>query len=166
MTTDEYERDFTVFENSNFPGMILPEQFNNTGNAGDGFPGLQLAVRNWVQYYLSGGTMVTGMDMNSYKITNMADPAGDQDAATKKYLDDNNYSDVEASTAINDIFGADGIADATIDLDGNLLDNVNKVILDQISEPSTEADHGVLFIDSSDYELYYKDKDGNLVLLS
>lgn len=38
---------------------------------------------------LSGTAVNTNINMNSHKLTNVTDPTSDQDAATKKYVDDN-----------------------------------------------------------------------------
>ena len=62
-------RDFTAFDESNFPGMLVPEHFNNNQDAGDGFPGLQGAVRNWVTWWLHSGNMDSGLHIAGYDIT-------------------------------------------------------------------------------------------------
>jgi len=69
MTTDDKERDFGDFSSLPYGGLMVPELFNNTGNAGDGYPGLQAAIRNWTKYWLSGGTIDHDVDLNSNDIT-------------------------------------------------------------------------------------------------
>ena len=69
MGSDIRERDFAAYEESNYPGMIIPEMFNNTQDVGDGFPGLQAAVRNWVTWWLHSGNMDSGLNLNGYDIT-------------------------------------------------------------------------------------------------
>jgi hypothetical protein len=43
------------------------------------------------------------LNLNSNKIVNVADPTANQDAATKKYVDDNKYTDADAKDAITRI---------------------------------------------------------------
>lgn len=62
-------RDFTAFDESNFPGMLVPEHFNNNQDAGDGFPGLQGAIRNWATWWLHSGNMDSGLHIAGYDIT-------------------------------------------------------------------------------------------------
>ena len=61
----------------------------------------------------------TGLDMNTHKILGVVDPTLDQDAATKKYVDDNSTSPGGADTQIqfNDIGSFGG--DAKLKFDGN-----------------------------------------------
>jgi len=47
-----------------------------------------LAVNSAVVLFLSGGTMTGAINMGGFGITSMLDPSADQDAATKKYVDD------------------------------------------------------------------------------
>jgi len=68
MSSDE-ERDFGDFESLPYLGLMVPELFNNTGNAGDGYPGLQGAVRNWTKKWLSGGAMDHDINLNTYDLT-------------------------------------------------------------------------------------------------
>lgn len=44
---------------------------------------------NNLEYSTSGHTIDTDVDFDSHKAINVTDPTGDQDAATKKYVDDN-----------------------------------------------------------------------------
>lgn len=61
-------RDFTDYSNQPWPGKILPLTFNNVADAGDGFPGVQYAMRIWTKDYLHSGGMETGFDMSSQAI--------------------------------------------------------------------------------------------------
>lgn len=69
MTSNERERDFSAYEESNYPGMIIPEMFNNSQDIGDGFPGLQGAIRNWVTWWLHSGNMDSGLHLNGHDLT-------------------------------------------------------------------------------------------------
>ena len=69
MGSNDRERDFSAYEESNYPGMIIPEMFNNSQDIGDGFPGLQGAVRNWVTWWLHSGNMDSGLHIKGYDIT-------------------------------------------------------------------------------------------------
>jgi len=69
MPSSDKERDFTAYEESNYPGMIIPEMFNNTGDAGDGNPGMQRAIRNWTTWWLHSGNMDSGLHVAGYDIT-------------------------------------------------------------------------------------------------
>lgn len=69
MGSNERERDFTAYAESNYPGMIIPEMFNNSQDIGDGFPGLQGAVRNWVTWWLHSGNMDSGLNIVGFDIT-------------------------------------------------------------------------------------------------
>ena len=72
MGSNERERDFSAYEESNYPGMIIPEMFNNSQDIGDGYPGLQGAVRNWVTWWLHSGNMDSGLDLNGYDLTGVS----------------------------------------------------------------------------------------------
>ncbi|MHA1155036.1 MAG: hypothetical protein ACTSQK_02920 [Candidatus Heimdallarchaeota archaeon] len=54
-----------------WPGKIFPELFNNVQDAGDGFPGLQGAIRNWTKDYLHSGGIETGILMEDNDITGL-----------------------------------------------------------------------------------------------
>lgn len=78
MTSDTGQRDFLDFTNARWRGKILPIEFNDIQDAGDGNPGLQAAVKNWSKWYLHSGHMETGLDMTSYPIWNAAEISGTQ----------------------------------------------------------------------------------------
>lgn len=61
-------RDFTDYANQPWPGKAIPLVFNNIADAGDGYPGVQWAMRVWTKDYLHSGAMETGLDMNSQAI--------------------------------------------------------------------------------------------------
>ena len=69
MTTGTGDRDFNDMLNQPWPGKIFPELFNNTQDAGDGYPGLQGAIRNWTKDYLHSGGMETGLRVAGNDIT-------------------------------------------------------------------------------------------------
>lgn len=69
MPSSDKKRDFTAFEESNYPGMIVPEMFNDTGDAGDGFPGVQRAIHNYTKWWLHSGNMDSGLHIAGYDIT-------------------------------------------------------------------------------------------------
>jgi hypothetical protein len=69
MASDQRQRDFSAYEESNYPGMIIPEMFNNSQDIGDGFPGLQGAIRNWTTWWLHSGNMDSGLHLAGYDIT-------------------------------------------------------------------------------------------------
>ena len=69
MPSSDKERDFTAFAESNYPGMTIPEMFNNNEDAGDGHPGMQRAIRNWVYWYLHSGNIGSGLHIAGYDIT-------------------------------------------------------------------------------------------------
>jgi len=47
MTTNDEERDFSQVGKQRFPGRFDPKLLQNVDDAGDGYPGLQKAIRNW-----------------------------------------------------------------------------------------------------------------------
>jgi hypothetical protein len=69
MGSNTRERDFSAYEENNYPGMIIPEMFNNSQDIGDGYPGLQGAIRNWVTWWLHSGNMDSGLHLAGYDIT-------------------------------------------------------------------------------------------------
>lgn len=71
--------------------------------------------------------------MNSNKITGLATPTSDYDASTKKYVDDNVYTDSDARGAINNVIGSDGHLDATLDCDGYDITDVDLLTVDEIT---------------------------------
>ena len=274
-TDSQYERDFENVAGKRFPARYDPREFQNIPNAGDGNPGLQAQIRNWVKYYLHQGFMelalamngknidlannvdingildvlgvtdlhdtldmnnqdiekvkdldvdgildvfgdvdlhsdldihngniddvksidgggdavqfdddinlpsnnitlgaaqtVDGVDVSAIALDNMPTaPIGDIPVNTQKITSLANgaaatdamalgqkYTDANARTSINDIFGADGKADSDIDLDDNDLDNIETAKLtEQPSDPSGEANKLIFF--AKDGELYYK----------
>lgn len=69
MPSSDKERDFTAFDEGNYPGMMVPEMFNDVEDAGDGNPGLQRAIKNWAYWYLHSGNIGSGIHMAGYDIT-------------------------------------------------------------------------------------------------
>ena len=105
----------------------------------------------------ASGKALKDIDMESKKLVDTVAPTADLDGSTKKYVDDNEYADAnavsamgikgnanslnhdryldsEARTSINDLFGSDGKADKDLDLDGNNLLNQGNNILNNISD--------------------------------
>jgi len=68
MTSNERVKDFAAFEEQPYKGMIVPEMFNDTGDDGSGFPGLQRAVYNRMTWWLHSGNMDSGLHLNSNPI--------------------------------------------------------------------------------------------------
>ena len=84
MTTNQSERDFeTPTLNQRFPGRFDPRLLSNEDDAGDGWPGLQKLIRN----YIHGGYLGLDIDMNTHKIINLDLCTDDNDAARKSYVD-------------------------------------------------------------------------------
>jgi len=73
MGSSLYERDFGAFSGLKRENRIDFLLFQNVDNAGDGYPGLQKAIRNWVKHYLKDGLMEDQIDMNSNDIVNIND---------------------------------------------------------------------------------------------
>jgi len=65
-------RDFRNWENLPYRGLLVPELFNNTGNAGDGDPGLQRCFRNWVEWVYHSGGINQPLDLDNEQIVNPA----------------------------------------------------------------------------------------------
>jgi hypothetical protein len=86
MPSNENERDFTQSGATKRPGRISLELFQNE-MCSDGFPGLQLAVRNWVKYYLHDAQMEQNLDLNSKKAINLSAPSNANDASRKTDVD-------------------------------------------------------------------------------
>jgi hypothetical protein len=75
--------------------------------------------------------LAADLDAGGHKITSLADPSADQEAATKKYVDDN------AGTGAGD-FMADGSVPATgaFNMDGNNVDDIGVLQADSVVDPS------------------------------
>jgi len=82
-----------------------------------------------------GLTLIGVLAMGANKITGLANGV----AGTDGMAFGQKYTDANARASINDIFGSDGKADKTIDLDGNDIDNI-KDIDGNIFFCSTEAE--------------------------
>jgi len=155
-TTDEYERDFSKPPNLINKGRIHPKLFDNVDDAGDGKPGLQKAFRNYIEdihsaeanAHIDDITDIPSRDHNDLLNIGANDHIDDiTDITTRNHNDLQNidagdinhltdaqvaalhatYTDAEARAAINDIFGADGKADKTIDMDGQDMDNIKNI---------------------------------------
>jgi len=88
MVTNDKERDFEEINTRlRFQGRFDPRLLNNVNDAGDGFPGLQKLLRNWVQYwvkyYLHNGVLEQDLDLNNKNIDN-----SNEITATKIISDD------------------------------------------------------------------------------
>jgi len=111
--TNDRERDFTDTGKLRFPGRFDPKLLQNIPNAGDGYPGLQRAVRNWVRYYLHEAQMEQNLDLNSHNIDNInnLDVNGDCDIEGDV--------DIEGNIDINGTTNLDNTdIDGTLDVDG------------------------------------------------
>ena len=116
MTTDSYERDFFDQVGLRFPGRFDPMLLQNVDNAGDGNPGMQKAMRNWIQHYLHDGIMEQTLDMNSKDIDNVND------------LDVNGSIDCEGDLDVNGTSNLDNTdIDGTLEVSGitNLQDSLD-----------------------------------------
>lgn len=69
MTSTERIKDFTAFAEQPYAGMIVPEMFNDDGDDGSGYPGLQRAVFNRMTWWLHSGNMDSGLHVAGYDIT-------------------------------------------------------------------------------------------------
>ena len=74
--TNDRERDFTKQSGFKRSGRIDLTLFQNSDDVGDGFPGLQKMIRNWVKYYLENGVMENQINMNNKDIDNLKDIDG------------------------------------------------------------------------------------------
>ncbi|KKN18382.1 hypothetical protein LCGC14_0956330 [marine sediment metagenome] len=83
---------------SNTEIQFTPDQFNFVTGGSTRFTMNNLGV------LVSNGVL----DMNSNKITELTDPTANQEAATKKYVDDNAGGNTEASTAAGQLLFGDG----------------------------------------------------------
>lgn len=76
-----YYGDYNLYDNNK---LLL----GNAGDAGIWYDGTDLNIDPNIVG--SGNVKLGGIiDMNTHKVTNVVDPTSDQDAATKKYVDDN-----------------------------------------------------------------------------
>ena len=79
----------------------------------------------------SGNTVIHGyLDMNSNQINELTDPTLDQDAATKKYVDDNNSDNVDGpvSTVDNRIAQFNGVTGKIIEDSGYIITDLTTPI--------------------------------------
>ncbi|MHA1408730.1 MAG: hypothetical protein ACTSQY_00180 [Candidatus Odinarchaeia archaeon] len=92
MTSDKYVRDFLDADRLRRFNRLDPRLFQNTDDAGDGKPGLQKALRNWVKHYLSDGVNESDIDLNNNTIKNVDEidfvKEDDQNKIGKLYYDD------------------------------------------------------------------------------
>jgi len=168
MTTNNEERDFISGSiKLRFPGRFDPITLQNTDDAGDGFPGLQKAMRNHVNNTIipahatltgvhgigtqidakitthSTLTGVHGIDSQiDAKIAAHSTVTGVHGLPVHVATSDahhSRYTDTEARAAINNIFNSSGQATTTIDWNGNSIDNINDID-NNIYYCSTETD--------------------------
>lgn len=71
MTSTDYDRDFEDIHGLKRPGRLDPRIFQNIPDVGDGKPGLQRAMRNWVKHYFEDGILEGSIDMTDYSISNL-----------------------------------------------------------------------------------------------
>ena len=71
MPTGTGVRDFNDMLNQPWAGKIFPELFNDTEDAGDGFPGLQAALHTWTKDYLHSGALESGVNFGGYDIVDV-----------------------------------------------------------------------------------------------
>lgn len=119
MPTDDKERDFNDSGALKRPGRIDLRLFQNIDDAGDGHPGLQKIIRNWVhywvKYYLHDGVIEQALDMNSKDIDKVQNLDVDGNADIDGTLDVAGVVDVHSGIDMN----ATDI-DNLKDIDGNI----------------------------------------------
>jgi len=76
MPNSQTERDYDDQGALKRPGRLDFNTLNNKDNVGDGYPGVQKCLRNWVQEYLHDGVIEQDVDMNSKNITNVTNVDG------------------------------------------------------------------------------------------
>ncbi len=69
MVSTERIKDFTAFDENPYVGMLNPVSFNDTGDDGSGYPGLQRAIFNRFTWWLHSGNMDSGLHIAGYDIT-------------------------------------------------------------------------------------------------
>ena len=135
MPSDNYERDFDDVGKLRFPGRWDPRLLQNIDDAGDGYPGLQKAVRNWVKYWLHDGVMDQALDLNNQNLDNL------------------NNLDVDGNITLSVAATVDGVDISTLSLDS--LPTATGADVDF-------NNHGANNIDNFDERIYYVSTDAEL----
>jgi len=81
--TNDFERDLNAQIGLHRSGRVDMIVFQNIADAGDGHPGMQRCFRN----YMHEGGMEKDLDINNYKIINLAEPTLASDGARKSNVD-------------------------------------------------------------------------------
>jgi len=102
------------------------------------------------------GTMTADINMNSHKITNLTDPTNDQDAVTKKYVDDSISG--KANMVSNPI--EDNLAGLTSTGD---LKDIGKKVTDFVQNKNTE---GTIYLKTVNNTLRYSTNDTNYIIVN
>lgn len=115
MPNTQYERDFDDLGALKRPGRLDFKTLNNVDDAGDGYPGMQKAIRN----YFHEGYLEKDINMNTHKIINLEAPSSNNDGARK----------VDVDTVQNDLDGFDDELKSLSSVEVQQLQNIGSVTI-------------------------------------
>lgn len=150
MTSTQYDRDFAASGATKRPGRIDLKLFQNIDDVGDGYPGMQKAIRNWVRHLLSDGILDIDFDMNDYKISDVSEIDGGGDAVI--FSDD---IDLNGALDVLNTLDVDGDVtfNSALDMTSGNINNVNNLDVNGNIDAEGDLDvNGTSNLDNTDID--------------